>query len=81
MHLAANVHTVEDQPVLAHNVNFAAHELPLQLVEEAEMHGSIRAVLRGGVPHQIADLALDGSQHSDGESQRPDSWLASSSRP
>ena len=50
MHLAANVHTVEDEPVLAHNVNFAAHELPLQLVEGAEMHGTMRAVLRRSRP-------------------------------
>ena len=33
MPLAAHVHTVEDQPVLGHNVIFAAHELP-------QMHGS-----------------------------------------
>ena len=52
MHLAANVYTVEDQPVLAHDVNLAAHELPLQLVQGAEMHGTMRAVQRGGVPHQ-----------------------------
>ena len=33
-----------------------------------------RIKTRGWFHAWIADLALDGSQHSDGESQRPDSW-------